>query len=242
MRRLLLASVIAMTTTTTAHAQLAVFDNMAWVQEVKSYLQDLEGYAVQLRQLQQQVQTVQWVATTAAGLIHNPSLGGVMTLLNMTGLSNDLPLNPYALHNLATGYGGIGSISSKLGSLGNLVNDSFGADTIYTCQDETHACQSRREAAASHAGLKGVAMSLYRDLKNHTEALVALRARAAEATDTKDALDVQNQIATEQVYTQNTMAQLQAVQLLGQTQDRVRALRDAEKMDMDINDHLASRD
>jgi len=126
-----------------AHSQLPVTDGGNLVAQAKSLLQELKSYATQLQQLQQEVQSVMWAAQTAQSFIQNPNLGAAMALMNMVGIENPLPINPYAVQSLVSGYGGMNNLSGltgKLNSLNGLVTDSYSADRVYACDDGSYAC------------------------------------------------------------------------------------------------------
>ena len=118
MKKLLLRmSIGTMLAVSPAQAQLAVIDNSNLVAQAKNLLQELKSYATQLQQLEQEIQQVTWLATTAQSMIQNPNLGSVMALMGQLGLTNDLPINPNAVMGLISGYGGISS-----GNLAHLIH------------------------------------------------------------------------------------------------------------------------
>jgi hypothetical protein len=125
MKKLLLGmSIGTMLAVSPAQAQLAVIDNSNLVAQAKNLLQELKSYATQLQQLEQEIQQVTWLATTAQSMIQNPNLGTVMALMGQLGLTNDLPINPNAVMGLISGYGGISS-----GNLGALTGGNRGKTT-----------------------------------------------------------------------------------------------------------------
>ena len=131
------AACLAVAMPSDALAQLPVTDGGNLVAQAKNLLQELKSYATELEQLSQQVQQVTWLAQTAASLIQNPNLGAAMQLMNMVGLENPLPVSPYAVQGLISGYGGmnsVGGIVGKLNSLGSLVTTSYQTDRVYTLQ------------------------------------------------------------------------------------------------------------
>src|SRR5580765_833618 len=87
---------------------IPVFDAIADVWHANSMIQDLKSYAQQAQQLLQETQTATQLATQGAALIQHPSLGAVMGLANMVGIENPLPISPYAVMGLTSGYGGMG--------------------------------------------------------------------------------------------------------------------------------------
>ena len=169
--------------------------------------------------------------------MHNPNLGSVMGLLNALGLQNDLPLNPFAVQSLLSGYGGMGGLNGVLGqlsSLGNLVNGSFNTDHLFDCTDNSFACQQAKARAAANAGYKGIASQLYTDLANHMTSLTGLRTTLLGASDPKTVADATAQIALEHTWVSNTAAQLQAVTAIAQAQQRVNEQQADEKLSADF--------
>ena len=135
-----------------AHAQIPVTDGGNLIAQAKNLLQELKSYATQLEQLQQEVQSVMWAAQTAQSFIQDPNLGTAMALMNMVGIDNPLPINPYAVQGLVSGYGGMNSLSGltgKLSSLNGLVTSSYSADSVYTCTDGSYACARQQRAGLS---------------------------------------------------------------------------------------------
>ena len=197
----------------------------------------------QLQQLQQELQTVQWVAQTGQALIQNPNLGTVMALAGQLGLNNDLPISPYAVQGLVSGYGGMTSLSSltgKLSGLSGLVNGSWSTDHIYTCTDQSFACQQQQQMASSTAGLKGVMGTLYQDLANHVAVLQGLRDKASTATDPAQRENVLEQVALENSWATNTGNQLQASLGMFQAQQQANVNRENEQLSASITAVIAA--
>ena len=246
MRKLLLGAAVGATLAmSSAQAQLAVIDNANLIAQAKSLLQELKSYATQLQQLQQEIQQVTWLATTAQSMIQNPNLGSVMALMGQLGLTNDLPLNPNAVMGLISGYGGIRSgnlatLTGALSSLNGLVNSSWTTDHVYTCTTDTFACQQQQQLASSTAGLKGTMGTLYQDLANHIEVLQGLRADAGTATDPAQRENVLEQVALENAWAQNTGNQLQASVGMFMAQRQANADRENEHLTQDIDAVLAA--
>ena len=180
MRKLIISvsTVIMIAAGATAHAQMPVTDTGNLVAQAKNLLQELKSYATQLQQLQQEVQSVTWAAQTAQSFIQNPNLGAAMALMNMVGIENPLPINPYAVQSLVSGYGGVNSLSGltgKLSSLNGLVTDSYSADRVYNCADGSYACARQQQVAYSNAGIKGLTSQIYQQLTEHIPVLQSLR-------------------------------------------------------------------
>ena len=117
-------------------------------EEIKNGLTQLKQQQTELQALQADLQLVEQFTFLTENFVHNPNLGAVMGLLNALGLQNDLPLNPFAVQALLSGYGGMGGLNGVLGQLGNLVNGSFNADHLFDCTDNSFACQQAKARAA----------------------------------------------------------------------------------------------
>jgi hypothetical protein len=240
---LMVAGSISVAVPRHASADLPVIDVSSLVAQAKGLFQELKSYTVELQQLQTQLQEVQWLASLATNMIHNPNLGSVMQLANMLGIQPNLPVNPYALQSLVSGYGGINNVNAlvgKLSGLGGLVNGSYNTDHIYSCTDNSFTCQQQQATATSDAGVNGVAMQIYTDLTNHVQVLQGLRTQLATSTNAKDTADIQAQIQIEQTWVNNSQGQLQATALLASTQRAVNEEQANEKLNSDIDAVLAA--
>lgn len=234
MRKLLLVAV-SISTLLTGHAsaQVAVFDGTQAVNAVKSYFQDLKAFAQQLKsyetQLQQylqEFQTAQQALVIAQGIVHDPTnFGAYLSLGNLAGvnLQSMLPVNPYSLMALTSGYSGIGigSMLGKLSNLTSLVNTNVGVNAINICSAHTFACQLQTQRQYAAAGQQAGAQQVMQDMNNHMIALTALKARCLTSPDTKDSTDCGNQIAIEQAAIATDTAQLQAINSMATAQQNV---------------------
>ena len=159
------------------------------VEEIKNGLTQLKQLQTELQELQADLQLVEQFTFLTESFVHNPNLGSVMGLLNALGLQNDLPLNPFAVQSLLSGYGGMSGLNGVLGqlsNLGNLVNGSFNADHLFDCTDNSFACQQTKARAAANAGYKGIASQLYTDLTNHMTSLGGAADDAARGERSED--------------------------------------------------------
>jgi len=230
MKRLLFTTVLTAALWLPAHAQVATFDAANAVSNAKSFLQDLKGYAQQLQSYEQDlrayvqyVQTAQQALVIANGLVHNPTnFGAYLTLGSLAGvnLQSSLPLNPYSLMALTSGYSGAGinGFMGKLNNMTNLVNTNAGGNAINTCSNNTYACQLQTSRQYAAAGQQAAAQQVAQDMQNHLTALTALKARCLTSPDAKDSADCGNQIQIETAAIQTDTAQLQAVQAMSAAQ------------------------
>jgi hypothetical protein len=238
-----------------ARAQVATIDAAAIAQEVKAYVLETKQYIGEqlswVTQAQQYATQVQQYATEAeqlAGFIHDPNLGAAMGLLNMAGLSNSLPVSPYAVMNMVNGVNSIGAggsfnlgqITGILGTLNGLAGTSYANNHVYTPTDGSWASQQLIANGNAIAATQGSAAAAYQDLRTHAAALQALREQMNAAQDPKAVADLQAEVALEQTWTANEAAQLSAIQLVASTQEAARVQRDSEKADQDWEQFYAN--
>ena len=242
MRKLLLATCVSVILSLPAHAQVATFDASnalgqakSFLQDIKSYAQQLQSYTLQFQQYFQEAQTAEQALNIANGLIHNPTnLGGYMSLAGLAGvnLQSSLPVNPYALMGLTSGYAGIGlgGLMGKLSGVTSLVNGNMGVNNISTCTVASFACQLQTQRQQAAAGQEAAAQTIMADMDNHKTALTALKTRALASPDAKDAADLANQIQIESAAIQSDAAELQAAQSMANAQQTVFNNRSSEWM------------
>jgi hypothetical protein len=243
MKKLLLAVSLLALLPAHGRAQLATFDGANAVAEAKSFLQDLKGYAQQLQSYEQDlrayvqyVQTAQQALVIAQGVVHDPTnFGQYLALGNLAGvnLQGSLPVNPYALMGLTSGYGNItslGGLMGKLSGVTSLVNTNMSVNAVNTCTAVTFACQQQTAQQQATAGQQAAAQTVMNDMANHQTALAALKVRSLASPDAKDAADISNQIQIEVAAIQADTAQLQATQAMAQAQQTIFANRSSEWM------------
>jgi len=225
MIRILLAGVCIFALSLPARAQIHVLDDSALVQQIKTYTTEYASYLKQLQQYEQELQTALSTGQLVASTIQNPSLGAVLGLMNMTGLSNDLPVNPNGLMGLSGITSGssmsFSGLTGKLSMLGSMASTTFNTNHVYTCQDQTFACQQQNQRAYGLAGVSGIAQSAYQDLRNHMAILDGLRERAATATTPAERENVQIALQTEQAWHDNLAGQIQAAQMQATVQGQI---------------------
>lgn len=226
-RKLITVAALAGLWAGAACAQVQVQDSASLFQQVKAYAQELRQYATALQSLQQQVQTAEQTLQIVQSTIQNPSLGAVMGLANRAGLGSALPINPYSVQGLVSGSGGL---SSRLGSISTLSNSSFGANTIYQCQDQSFACLQQRQTAVALAGQQGIGMASIQSLADHQLVLQGVRDRLATSNTPAERENALGLIQTESLWTQQESARLTAVSVLMQSQRDIRVQQADEKL------------
>jgi type IV secretion system protein VirB5 len=232
-----------------ARAELPVIDVQSIFQQIQSYLtqvkqwvQEQLSYTTQLQQLAHELQTDLSTAMLVANFIHAPTLGALMELMGMTGLENNLPINPAALQGLLAGYSGmngltgiIGTGSSKLSQLSSLVQGSYTANNLYHCTSTDYACTQNNTRMAGLSGQQGALSLLYSEITNHTQVLQQARNQLLTTSDPKTVADLQAQIQTEIAYLQSQTAQAQIVIGLSNAQQQISAAQDNQKVRADLD-------
>ena len=219
-----------------AHAAIPTIDVSEIEQTIALLKQQISAYAVQIQQLEQAAQSVQWAANTFDAFVAHPGLGQAMGLMGQLGISDPLPVNPYAVQSLMNGYGGI---SGTLGSLSGLANTSWGTNHVYSSTDGTWTSQQSMASANGIAGAQGIAGQVYQQMADHFAVLGALRQDLLGATTPAERDAAMGQLAAEQAWTQNAQGQLQAAQIMLLAQRDSRAQREDEQLDQSIDGQLS---
>lgn len=224
-----------------AHAQVTVFDPTMNLQQIKDYAQQLKSYVLEAQKYATQLQQYSQEVQMYVSFVHDPSLGAAMGLMGRAGYGDSLPINPYAVQSLATGYGSMGSIQGILGkasTLSSMMGTSYSANHIYTPTDGSWNSQQLISNGQSIAGMQGAALATYNDIDAHRTILQALRDRLNTATTPKDVQDAQAAIEGEQAYMSRLQTQLSAVQVTYRAQQDARVQRDDEVLSRDIDSFL----
>lgn len=236
MKRALLASICLGTLCGPANAVIEVNDPASILQQIKSYAQEIKSYALQAQQYTTQAQQYYTEVQQFNAFVHDPTLGAAMGLMQNAGLGNSLPINPFALQQLTSGYSGLGS---TLGALGNLTNGSYSQNHVYSPTDGSWNSQQLIANGTGIAGTQGAAQAAYQNLRDHMPVIQALRDRLVTATTPKDVQDAQAQLEAETLWTHNLNTQLAAVEVDYRTQQDARVQRDNESLEQGIDKFLA---
>jgi hypothetical protein len=215
-------------------AKIWATDNLAWLESVKAYALQGQQYAVMGEEL--------------VNFVHAPNLGEAMGILNMAGLGNSLPVNPYSAMSLLNGYSSVGSggfsvasIPGILGQVAGLSSTAYASFHVYTPTDHGWASRALEANGNAIAGTQGAALAAYSDYQTHAKALQALRDRAAVTTDMKASADLQAQIAIETAWTQNTAGQMHALAVQADAQKAATLQRDHETLVQGIDAWIAAQ-
>ena len=237
MRRVLMAAtIIAGFWSGSAMSQVPVTDAGSLFQQIRSYVQELKSYGSQLQQLQQEIQTAESTFQTLNSLVQNPSLGGAMGLMNRAGLGSALPLNPYSVQSLVSGSSGL---SGRLGALSGLTNSSFNSNLIYSCTDNSWACEQQKRNAVALAGHQGIGMASIQSLADHVPVLQALRDRLATSNTPAERENAIAALQTESAWAQQEGNRLMAANILISSQKDIRDQQANEKLSKDLESSMA---
>jgi hypothetical protein len=210
--------------------------------EVKTWVTENLSWLTELKELEQDIQMVANLTMMVENFIHYPALGTASGLMNMAGLDLSLPVDPYAVQNLLTGYSEVHSITGltgKLSSLSSLIPGSYDRDHLYSCTDDSFACAQSQRRANAYAGYKGTLSNLYSDLVDHNPVLDGLRTDM-NAKDPKTVLDATGQATLENAWATEHLAQIQTVNGLAQAQQWIDQQQADEKIRMDSDAFLAA--
>jgi hypothetical protein len=217
-----------------AIADTPVIDFTSIGNELRQIAQAEKGYALQAKQAFTEAQTYYTQAQMLLGFVHDPNLGAAMGLMNMAGLGNSLPVNPYAVQGLVNGFnyraGGLPAFGGIAGSLSNLSNASWSTNHVFTPTDGSWRSKQVIASANGISGTQGAAEAAYQDYRSHAGVFQALRDRLATATTPKDVEDAHAQIALEQVWTNNQQGQLGAIEIAYLAQRDNNEQRDREQV------------
>lgn len=236
-RRLIAASLATVLCAPVAHAQVPVTDSGSLIQQLKAYVQDLKGYATQLQQLQQEVQTAETTFQMLNSFVQNPSLGTAMGLMQFAGLGSAIPINPYSVQSLINGQGGL---NGTLGSLSGLVNGSFNTNAVYTCTNTSWACQQQQQNANGLAGQQGIGMNAIQTLAAHLPVLQSIREQLATATTPAQRDNAMAALQTENAWATQEGNRLMAANILIESERDIRNERNNEKLQQDLQATISS--
>lgn len=134
MKKLLMLTVALSVCGEPARAQIAVEDFAQLRQTLINYGVQLKQAATEVQQLTTEAQQLGYAISTFESLVANPNLANALGLLQQLGVTDPLPVDPYTLQSLVSGYGGI---PGKLGVLSNLANSAAANNRIYQSPDGT---------------------------------------------------------------------------------------------------------
>jgi hypothetical protein len=224
-----------------AQAQIAVDSLTADFNAVKDLAGQAKAFALQAQQYVTEAQQLAQLVSTFNAFVQNPSLGAALGLMNSTGLGNDLPINPAGLMSLTSGYSmSLANLGAKLTALSSLSNASYNQNHVYTCTDQSWACQQEQQRGFALAGASGVAQAAYQDLRNHMPVIQALRDQASTATTPAQRENVALALQSETAWNNNLAAQIQAAEMQAKSDEGSLAQQDNEKISQSIQSTIAA--
>lgn len=229
MRRLLLTSALMSSLVAApARAQVVTIDPSAIAQLVRQV-------GVQLQQVAQLAQEVEWTSQTFQSWVHNPS-GAAVGLLNQYSMNNPLPVNPSAMLGLINGAGGL---NGALGVLSQFANTAYGANHVYTPTDGTWASQQVIANANGIAGAQGIAQQVYAQYSTRYNLVQSLSQQLMASPTPADREYIMGQIQAQQVWAQQAQGQLQAAHLMLIAQQDSRNQQAEEHMLQSLDNQLS---
>lgn len=224
-RRLALASSVALLALPLSARSrgLPVIDSASIGNQIAEHAETLARWGSQLSAMEAQLQRLMATYQAITGV---RDMGSAMAALNMVGIQNPMPVNPYAVQNLISGTGGISGMSS---ALSGLYTGNASANHVYTPSGGDWRAQDLMTNANSLAGIQALAQHSYQASADRLTQLAVLRARAQIASDPAEVSQLQAQTAIVQSDIASQQQQLQAVAVMAQTQQQVRAQRTDEQ-------------
>lgn len=225
MRKLLLLTAISLASfTSMARAEVPVIDAQSNLQQLKQYALDIKKWILEqeavLHEYNTDIQTAKIYlqdVETYISWVANPAYGA-QQLLNQTGLTDDLPVSPTSMMQIASGFTSINSgggfslsaINSKLGMLSNLSSGAYAENHVYTCTSADAACKDVNARANGIAGSMGTVQSVYADIQARQAIMTQLRADLNGTTTPALRETLMNQWNAENVYVNALAVKLQA--------------------------------
>ncbi len=166
---------------------------------------------------------------------HVTSIGGALSVLNVIGIRNPLPINPQMVISMANGQG---SISGFANSVPGLFRSNYDSSHIYDSTALGYQSTVMRERATANAGMQAVAGQLYESMGTRLKNLADLQSQIDNA-DAKDLAALQARIAVEQTAIQAQQVQAQAIQIMQTAGNRAIDQRGMEKSQQNIDAVIA---
>jgi hypothetical protein len=233
-KRLLIASIFVCTITS-ARAQFAVVCVNCGT-EFTQILSWAKALVNEARQIALAAQQLEQLYATFQALQGGRDIGSALTAMNMLGIQNPLPIDPFALQNIINGSGGP---SGMLASLGMLYTGNRGVNTIYNPYGSDFAAQQLTLSGNSIAGVQTLVQRLFQASADRLQQLTGLRTRLASARDPGEISQLQMQIAATQADMQAQHAQATHISTLAQMQPRLSEQQSQEYARQDVCRYIA---
>ncbi|MDO9711781.1 type IV secretion system protein [Paracraurococcus lichenis] len=202
------------------------------VQEALRFGKQLAEYANQLRELQ----AIYYQANATYQAFTNiRDLGSAVGALQTVGISNPLPVNPYALQALMGGYGGA---QGMIGQIGNLFATNSQNLSVYQCNNGSWLCGAMERFRNGAAGTQAAAMQLYTSAADRAPQIMALQVQIAAARTPAEREALTAQLTAANAQSNNQLVQAIAVQTFGQQQLAMREQQGTERLQQSIDEEL----
>jgi hypothetical protein len=197
-----------------------------WAKSASDMARQIEGDYMRYMQLVYSYQAITRVT----------DLGSAVAALNMLGIKNPLPINPYAAQALMSGRGGAGGM---LGSLSGLYSGALATNRVYETQGSTWLERQINEQGLGLAGSQAMSMQLYQSAAERAPLLQELQARIDTARDPSERESLIARFAAEQSYILNQQVQAHSVSTYMQSQIYLRDQQREEHLQQSIDEVLA---
>lgn len=206
-----------------ARADAPVIDVANIKNQIVEHAETIARWGSQLSAMEAQLQQLM---SAYQAITNVRDMGSAMAALNMVGIQNPMPINPYAVQNLISGTGGMAGIPS---ALSGLYTGNASANHVYTPSGSDWRAQDLMTNANSLAGIQALAQHSYQASADRLTQLAGLRVRAQTASDPAEVAQLHAQTAIVQSDIASQRQQLEAVAVMAQTQQAVRAQRTDEQ-------------
>jgi type IV secretion system protein VirB5 len=231
---LLATAAVLAATASAAPAKAQFMDGVAkewtqiasWGKQAADMAKGLQGDLMRLRQLEATYQAMTRVT----------DLGSAVSALNMLGIRNPLPVNPYAVQSLMSGQGGA---QGMLGSLSSLYTGALNQNRLYETPGGTWIDQQINQQGGGIAGAQAVALQLYQSAAERVPYLQQLQARIDTAADPSEREALIARLGAEQAYIQNSQVQAQTLGNFMAAQFQLRDQQREERLQGSIDEALA---
>lgn len=218
-RTKLAAALLAAAGTTSSHASgIPVIDIANLVQTIQQVLNDIT-------EITNQVQQIQQMQAQLSRINGARNLGNVF---NSTGLMNYVPAKAFEQLDAidASGYAGLGTTAKKLRD----------ATMVYNCLDLSGSARTRCQAALAqpyqHKGLLQDAMTR---ASGRLSQIQALMTQINATPDQKSVQEIQARIGAENALLAHELSQVQMLQGMAESEERIARSRDRERQYETLN-------
>jgi hypothetical protein len=197
--------------------------------EIIRHGKTLAEWARQIQVAQNQYQEAVRMYNAVTGI---RDIGTAASALNVLGIQNPLPVNPYAAQNILNGTGGT---QGMLGNLRGLFTGASSANMVYQPSLRTWIGQQVNQYAQSIAGNQAMSLQVYQSASDRAPIIADLRRRIATAPDPATRERLTAELAAVQADIQNQAVQQQAITSYGIQTVALREQRREERIHQQID-------